>query len=247
MVGLDLDEPDGAAASSVLSAGGDVEGLVGSAVVLADEVAAADVAAPARPASADVHAPEQLFPSVVLGTAGDPLERWYTPEPLAAAIVDGLLGWNDEAPRTVVEPSVGGGAFARAVRRRWPSSLLIGIDADPEAAGLAICDRRHVDDWPRWARGVLGERGALVVGNPPFKGAIEHVAAAQQVCGVVAFILPLAYLGGAKWRPLRDRLASVQVIDGRPWECVREVALWTWRRGHVGPAALPAEPIRWKS
>src|SRR6478736_5920944 len=94
-------------------------------------------------------------------TPHDALGRYYTPQRLADLVVDAL----DASPDVVVEPSVGGGAFARAIRRRWPSARLVGVDVDPAARGLALCDEAIVDDWLSASSGMVAD---VVVGNPPF-------------------------------------------------------------------------------
>lgn len=175
-----------------------------------------------------------------LGPVGDPLGQVYTPIPLADAVVRALkIG----PPEVVVEPSVGGGSFVRAVRARWPSVVVHGVDINPEAAGFPLCDRHTAGDWPTvaryWSR--LGNRPVdLVVGNPPFGQAvgldvtIAHVLAALDLAPIVALVLPLPYLCGAEFDRVwqHQRPARVHRVIGRPWPTrLREVAVFEWRRG----------------
>jgi hypothetical protein len=108
-----------------------------------------------------------------VGCTRDPLERHYTPPDLAEA----CCGWLaeitalGEGPR-VVEPSCGGGAFARAIRKTWPLAHLTGIDIDDQAAGLRHCDAALIGDWLDLG---VGARADAVIGNPPFSTAIPHV------------------------------------------------------------------------
>lgn len=66
----------------------------------------------------------------------DPLDRDYTPYPVALAIVRhlrdaGLVPWSEEA--AVIEPSVGEGAFVWALRRLGFPGYIAAVDADPDA------------------------------------------------------------------------------------------------------------------
>lgn len=162
----------------------------------------------------------------------DALGRYYTPQKLADLVVDAI---DFDAPGVVVDPSVGGGAFARAIRRRWASARLVGVDLDPEARGLALCDEAEVDDWLSASSNLVAD---VIVGNPDFGAAREHVLAAL-ACrpAICAFILPLANLGVGEWASVFARypLAVLRPIPGRPWpKNVRETAVFEWHRGHVG-------------
>jgi hypothetical protein len=168
-----------------------------------------------------------------VGCTRDPLERHYTPPDLAEA----CCGWLaeitalGEGPR-VVEPSCGGGAFARAIRKTWPLAHLTGIDIDDQAAGLRHCDAALIGDWLDLG---VGARADAVIGNPPFSTAIPHVerglAEVEKAAGVVAMILPWAYGGVGKWQALLEQHppAWLRPIAGRPWPAsMRETALWVW-------------------
>jgi len=65
------------------------------------------------------------------------LDAYYTPDALAAACV-ARCGIGMYAG--VVEPSVGGGAWVRALRAGVLGVHVTGIDIDPEAAGLLACN-----------------------------------------------------------------------------------------------------------
>jgi hypothetical protein len=156
----------------------------------------------------------------------DELDRRYTPQSLADAIVDRL----NITPRRVLEPSVGGGAFVRAVSRRWPTIRIDGVDLDPHAPGLMMCDRVYCGDFLAWE----GSHD-LIIGNPPFSEALEHVRHALTFGCPVVFVLPLAYLGVQQWTPLLQDFVPdvVRPIVGRPWpEHVRECAVFEWRTKH---------------
>jgi hypothetical protein len=190
---------------------------------------------------------------------GDPLGRCYTPDALSVAVLAAALSYYDEVarpyPTLLVEPSVGGGSFLRAAEGESGLRLArtVAVDLDPAAPGLAAADHAFVGDWPERAPEVArlyhAQRWSgdvLVVGNPPFDSPPEHTAARDHVRAtlehlpdaLLAFILPLGYLGVAGWDSLLaehgDRLDLWRIV-GRPWpERIREVALYVWRpRWHV--------------
>jgi hypothetical protein len=170
---------------------------------------------------------------------GDPLDRCYTPDKLAQAIVDSLA---ITSPQTVLEPSVGGGAFVRAVRRAWPDATILGVDIDPDAPGLALCDEVFIGDFLDHTLPTPD----LIVGNPPFKDALAHVAHAE-FHDAMALVLPLAYLGVKSWAPVLDKRepASVRPILGRPWpKRVRETAVYWWTAWSYPPTEL-YPPLAW--
>lgn len=174
-----------------------------------------------------------------VGEVGDPLDRHFTPDALAEIIVRELdervyrAGYAKVGrPRSIVEPSVGGGAFARAARKVWPGAHIIGVDIDPDAEGRAHVDEFVEGDWTccrEWPHVDLS------LGNPPFSGttAIPHVETAREVAEVTCFILPWSPLGGVwAWRDLMDapgRPMFAWPFAPRPWgDKVRETAAYVW-------------------
>lgn len=160
---------------------------------------------------------------------GDALDRCYTPDRLADAVV-AALPWLVGVGR-IIEPSAGGGAFVRAVRKRHPDALIHGIDLDPEAPARDRCDWWTTCSWTDVdLRSWLPD---LIIGNPPFGEALAHVEhALTYTSAVVALILPLAYLGVQEWAPLLDRRPPtiLRPILGRPWpDRVRETAVYQWQ------------------
>lgn len=144
----------------------------------------------------------------------DALDRYYTPDALAHTLVAALSGIN---PEVVVEPSVGDGAFARAVRARWPSAYILGVDKAPTTRAAECVDDLITDDWPAFAAEPFAVD--LVVGNPPYRDAEKHITAALALrpkCA--AFLLRLGFLAGAKragfWR--ENPPSEVHVLSKRP-------------------------------
>ena len=152
----------------------------------------------------------------VAGRGGErrPLDAYYTPQNVATALV-GLLDWTE--PGIVMEPSVGGGAVARAIFRRWPAAFVIGCDIDHDAAGLAEVNARHVGDYLDVPN---PEDADATIGNPPYAHAEEHLRRALESSGHVAFLLRLAVLESVKraefWRTYGPRLDVVYVLASRP-------------------------------
>lgn len=186
-------------------------------------------------------------------TAHDPLGRYYTPLPLAAACVARLVEAHGLADcRRVAEPSAGGGAFVRALQALGLE--VVAVDADPEAEGLRLADRAVVGDWLAVTDpSALGVGLDAVVGNPPFGGpnaksgrqpgqpayiGAVHAAHACAMAPLVAMVLPASWAlmrpsaqhGEDPWSVWsRTRLpVAVYPIEGRPWSVIREVALYVW-------------------
>lgn len=191
-----------------------------------------------------------IAPSTI-GEVRDPLDRHYSPDALAMSCCEALRAEGITSPGVVVEPSVGGGSFARAVLRVWPGTRIVGVDVDPNAGGFAHVAERCVGDWPTSGAG-WGRCAGMVIGNPPFTGdsAMPHVVTARVVAPVVALILPWSPLGGvAGWSSLMSgagRPAVVWPIAPRPWgDHVRETALYLWREGHARRTVI-GEWLVWK-
>jgi len=175
-------------------------------------------------------------------------DTYLTPDALALTLTRRLAADFSLQPRTVLEPSVGGGAFVRAVRSVWGSR--------PYVAGV---DLRNVPECG--ADGVMcgdflsypGENGLassppLIIGNPPFCDAEAHTRHALSLRpsgGVVAFLLRLAFLESATRVPFwqENRPARVYVLSERPSftgggtdSCA--YGFFVWQEGHAGPTRL---------
>lgn len=148
------------------------------------------------------------------------LDRYYTPDALAldCAIEAQHLC---PSPRVVLEPSVGGGAFARAARELWPVGLaIVGVDCDPEAEGRNTCDIFHNCDFLDYKDDAPPD---LVLGNPPYRAADEHIVHALRTVvsgGAVGMLLRLAFMEGKRrssfWQEYGSYLVSVHVLAERP-------------------------------
>ena len=144
-------------------------------------------------------------------------DAYYTPDALARACVRSL---SCADPNTVVEPSVGGGAFARAIRERWPNTCLIGYDLDKAVHGAALCDDFY---WTSWTTLAPTRTADVIVGNPPYSDAEEHVETALRRVkpgGMVGMLLRLSFASGKRrmafWQKYYPDLYSVHVLAERP-------------------------------
>lgn len=163
--------------------------------------------------------------------ADDEHDAHYTPTLLARALVLGLAirRWGYPPPgATIIEPSVGGGAFARIVKEAFPDCRLVGIDVDPRAEGGAFCDDFVVGSFTEWQP---DEEPWAIVGNPPFKEAEEHVRHALTMHPKhLGLILPVDFLGSQGRLPFWRECAPdiVHILVPRPFTVVRDCAWIEW-------------------
>ena len=164
-------------------------------------------------------------------------DAYYTPDPLAEKLV-GLLPLSPGD--FVLEPSVGGGAFARALRKQGVE--VVGCDIDPLASGVSDCSAFVEADFL-----ALPPPGTFewVVGNPPYTDVSQHIEKALSVAPNVAFLLRLAVMEGAGRVSLWQRwpLATVWVLAERPSFTGKGTDAcaygWFWFcRHHSGPARI---------
>jgi hypothetical protein len=188
------------------------------------------------------------------------LDFYATPQPLADAICARIGGWGWGGWPVVVEPSAGHGPFVRAARAAWPEAKILAVDVDPEkrdALEAAGANDVWICDWPRFAAEAIGagER-ALIIGNPPYREAEEHIRAAldwMHPGDELAFLLRLNLLGSrgrvALWGS--TPLAEVIPVVPRPsftggGSDATEYAVFRWVKGHTGPARLSL-PLVWRA
>lgn len=200
---------------------------------------------------------------------GDELDRCFTPQPLADAVVRWLMmelaAAGEPMPLVIVEPSVGDGSFVRSCRRAWPAAFIVGCDIDPDAQGLKLVDQAVVGDWVEMAAQVatycqgldmgLGRSWVpgvdLVIGNPPFGEAVAHWLAgpAAGLGSLQAMIMPWGYPGVKSWREPFEvaKPSKVRPILGRPWpKRVRETAVYCRASGHDGATELVLPALGWQ-
>jgi hypothetical protein len=193
------------------------------------------------------------------------MDAYMTPDELALAICAGLRRRGVD-PEEIIEPSAGAGAFVRAARATWPDAHITAVEIDrTKTPVLAIADVVMVEDWVGLARLLANgqsEEGKsrLVVGNPPFRQAQEHIEASLDLLREgdrLAFLLRLNFLGARErvsfWRR-RLGLETVQTVaprpsfglnkHGKPGSDGTEYAVFTWRKGYRGAPRVLA-PLVW--
>ena len=183
-------------------------------------------------------------------------DRYYTSPRLARAIVSEVQQFIGEPlDGVVMEPSVGGGAFATAVLDLTPACLVI-VDTDRTAPGF------HTSQWAR--RQAAGERYPSgyyagwsfldidffrpdwVIGNPPYADALAHVEHALAIAPRVVFLLRLAFTESLARIPFWQSapLRHLWVLSKRPSftasgktdSCA--YAVFFWDRDHTGPPTM---------
>lgn len=193
---------------------------------------------------------------------------YETPVACATEICDRMRLFTPE-PRTVLEPSAGSGNFVRAIRTVWPRAHITAVDI--LASNIAGCSR-HARTTDTLVRGDIMEvsdglvaAADLVVGNPPFSHAEEHVKRllrSMQTGAYLAFLLPTSFIttqGRAKglWNnppdgrgdvrgPYGDLEAEIPLAE-RPGFTTNggtdmaEYCLYVWQkdRGSYAPRLLP--------
>jgi hypothetical protein len=180
-----------------------------------------------------------------------PLDAYCTPTALARAISERL---RRVRPATVVEPSAGLGPFVAAARAVWPTARVTAVDVDPGTHDVLVTAGAHQVVTANWA--AAARRADLIVGNPPYLHAEQHVrlALAQMHPGdQLAFLLRLNLLGSRGrvefWR--ETPLAWVAPVIPRPsftpdgGTDATEYALFVWRQGYRGAPQL-RRPIIWR-
>lgn len=185
---------------------------------------------------------------------GDKLGRFYTPLDLTRVYVNSIE--LEEEPSIVLDPSVGSGNFITAAKERWPDAQTIGIDIDPSAEGLALCDCPIVADWLQISSTFSDYEVPLVLGNPPFGKAVKHavtvahVLAALRVGRSAHQLLPCDYVGASKFD---DKVLSkhtpkrITFPIGRPWPLnLREVAIFEWLNGGSDRVGSEILRLSWK-
>lgn len=184
--------------------------------------------------------------------ARDPLERVYTPYPVAHAATRVLDDCTHSQPRRVLELHAGGGAWVKAVRQVWgqrPRVLALDVDEDAPIFHTVGDDRIEKDVADSFDPSTLERvrRWApdLIVGNPPFKRAREQLTALWdgKIQCRIAWILPYDIYSCQAWAKILTAHppAVIRPITRRVWTCVRGVAVWEWWAGR--PASTTIIPL----
>lgn len=191
-----------------------------------------------------------------------PFDAYQTDPKLCGFLVQLLIAQGyaeifDGAARAhVLEPSAGDGNFVHALSAGLAPGYHVGaIDLHPDYERLrsAGADSVKEGDFLVESKSLRG-RYDLVVGNPPYRQAEDHVRAALDVLrpgGVLAFLLRLAMLESKQRIPLwRDWPADkIYVLSERPSFTGGKTdqtayGFFVWRRGCVRRTEL--EVVSWR-
>lgn len=158
----------------------------------------------------------------------------YTEAHLARFLVR-LLPW--DGIRTVLEPSVGGGAWVLALAEEVDQELeVVGVDIAPDCPGaylerdgyrFELGDIREADP----GDGVLFDRA---IGNPIYSAIPEQVNRTLELADEVAFLLPMHIVSGGEELPrwlLDSPLRAYWPLVQRPWpKKLRGCGFFWWAR-----------------
>jgi adenine-specific DNA-methyltransferase len=153
-----------------------------AAATPAAESAAGPDAAPDAAAAAAIRAGDDPLGTALCGLRSRQRRRGAGQILTPPAIVAAMTGWAagqfpGGGPVRVVDPGTGSGRFLIAAGRRWPGTLLVGVETDPlaaiigraglAAAGLAGRARITLTDY-RSLRLPRASGPTLFLGNPPY-------------------------------------------------------------------------------
>ena len=145
-----------------------------------------------------------------------------TPQPLCDAVCKRLAEILP-APTYIIEPSAGSGNFVRAARPTWSKIPIYALDVREECreqCKSAGADDFILHDWPSFVECYDLQPGGLILGNPPFNQAKDHILATlPRLKGHLAFLLKANFLGGedrAKTLWSQPGLRFYIPICGRP-------------------------------
>lgn len=189
-------------------------------------------------------------------------DYYPTPDSLAEAICLRIASVLVPYHCEVIEPSAGSGAFVKPLRNIWQLPELIAIDVNPDVKALndAGADTVVKADWVEWVKTFKSEGPTLVVGNPPYSLAQEHILAGLDYLlpgSHICFLLKLDFLGGKEreknlWR--QGLLKYLIPIVGRPsfikgsksTTDTHEYGLFIWEVGFSGRTELLLPHIKWR-
>lgn len=174
-----------------------------------------------------------------------------TPQPLCSAIVQTVSRILPYDPEVLIEPSAGMGPFVRELRGEFPLKDIIAVDID---GGFATACTESgatefvVSDWVEYVTKKQAGVKALVIGNPPFSLAQEHIFAAlsslKQGSWVVQ-LLRMSFFGSQKridfWA--RRDLKHLIPLSKRPKFKKKgsdnsEYGIYVWEVGFNGNATI---------
>ena len=182
-----------------------------------------------------------------------PSDNYQTPLKLANAICQRLASVLPPQVLRIVEPSAGLGYFVSASKEFWPKASLLAVEIRPECE--QVLKDRHADEIyiGAWEDADLDLKSApdLIIGNPPYEFAQEHLSIALKrvaTGGHVAFLLRMAFLNSqARVQTLWDLKAGFRyllplaqrpsfTVDGKSEHS--EYAVYIFQKGWNGNAEI---------
>lgn len=197
-------------------------------------------------------------------------DAYFSPRPLARAIAfrlrDAFAEEDSESCdaefdakyrtniRHILEPSAGDGSFVEAAKSAWPHARITAIEPNRIGAN-SWHTTEHRTTFEAWCAKVERSKARdlamprevdLIIGNPPYMLAEEHVTLARKTGAWVAFLLRLSFLGS------QARARTVWASPGLRWlipisrrpsftgggSDASEYAVFVWQRGYEGNAEI---------
>jgi hypothetical protein len=201
------------------------------------------------------------------------LDQYFTETSLALAICQRVAAtWPDIALSkssgtgpTILEPSAGRGAFVDAARAVWSGCWVDAVELDPVLAQTYLQDKAHgvlVKDFLTHERPPFAPTAAnqdaglkvrgydLIIGNPPYVSAHEHIAHAVSLLapgGLAVFLLRIELVATRRFD--RRQLVALTPVMPRPrfidsGSDMCEYALYTFAASAA--VARLEEPLVWR-
>lgn len=139
------------------------------------------------------------------------------------------------------EPSAGDGAIIRAVREIRSDIIWTAVETRPECLNpLHALDlwSVQIDSFTAPRLPLRRERFDCIIGNPPYRSALEFVQRALDLASTVVFLLRLNWLASrARHDWLATHVPSIFVLPDRPsfvdgTSDATDYAWMQWNRGH---------------
>lgn len=196
-----------------------------------------------------------------------PYDNYPTKPSLAKALVARVLKRMGDISTThsLIEPSAGNGVFVKEMRAVWPTAPIVAVEVRPNEQEILAAGANQVitSDWTAWikyAKDFYANQGkpVVIIGNPPFSLAQEHIEAAFEnlpTDSTISFLLRFSFLGTKKRVPFwagngGKFLEILEPIVPRPSfvkgsQDNSEYALFNWKKGFNQPTVL-GDAILWE-
>jgi len=189
-------------------------------------------------------------------SARAPFDAYPTPQAFADGVARRVREILPYPPAMIVEPSAGTGAFVRAIKPLWPDVPIIAVEVQPgldtalyEAGATSVSIANWIDVAEAVQRTALPTPW-LIIGNPPYLEAVEHIDAALRIMQHgewLAFLLRINFFGSngrrGFWAKKKDRLKYLIPFTQRPKfrnnkSDATEYGVFIWEKGYTGNAEV---------